>query len=247
MDPFKEFCAEPSLGQLRKLTVDDLWRVIGHYNLTLDVEQGKTKKKDLMVAVQQGLEDQGVLTGDAPPSPSPVKLAGGVEIGAGLSFEQHKELLEIQLQTQIELEKLRLENDMKVKLELEKLRLAQPRNEAVVGGRRSDNISDMVRLLPKFNEKDPDVFFSLFESLAEERGWSDADRTSLIQSVLPPKAQDAYIALLPAERKVYATVKSAILLAYELCAEAYRSCFRTYISGLLRTLCCGRVGASIVL
>ena len=244
MDPGKEFCAAPSLGQLRKLAVDDLWRVISHYRLTLDVDQGRTKKQELMGVVQRGLEAQGVLTVDAPPSPSPVKMADGIEIGAGLSFEQHKELLEIQLQTKVELDKLRLNSDMRVKIELEKLHLAQPRNEGVVGGRRPDNIGDMVRLLPKFNEKDPDVFFSLFESLAEERGWSDADRTSLIQSVLPPSSR-RLSSTVTCRKKVYATVKSAILWAYELCAKAFRSCFRTYISGLLRTLCCGRVGASI--
>ena len=56
------------------------------------------------------------------------------------------------------------------------------------------------------------------------------------QSVLPPKAQYAYLALSPAERKVYATVKSAILLAYELGAEAYRSLFRTWRKAEKQTL-----------
>lgn len=37
---------------------------------------------------------------------------------------------------------------------------------------RPPDISNMVRLLPKFNERDPDIFFSLFESVADDCGWS---------------------------------------------------------------------------
>ena len=51
----------------------------------------------------------------------------------------------------------------------EKIRQAQV-HEGAGFDKHTDNIGDMVRLLPKFNEKDPDVFFSLFESVAEERG-----------------------------------------------------------------------------
>ena len=98
-------------------------------------------------------------------------------------------------------------------------------------GRCGDNLGDMVRLLPMFNERDPDVFFSLFESLADERSWSDVDRTALIQSVLPLKAQEAYLALDPVDRKSYDKVKAAILLSYELCAEAYRLRFRKWCYG----------------
>lgn len=37
------------------------------------------------------------------------------------------------------------------------------------------NIAEIVKLLPKFYEGHPDVFFSLFESIAEDRGWTDSD------------------------------------------------------------------------
>lgn len=74
------------------------------------------------------------------------------------------------------------------------MRQSRPTVDDGTDGRRRDNLGDMVRLLPKFNERDPDVFFSLFESLADERSWSDAGRTALIQSVLPLKAQEAYLA-----------------------------------------------------
>ncbi len=50
---------------------------------------------------------------------------------------------------------------------------------APMGFVRPSDISNMVRLLPKFNERDPDIFFSLFESVADDRGWSDSERMLL--------------------------------------------------------------------
>lgn len=46
----------------------------------------------------------------------------------------------------------------------------------------------MVKFLPKFNEKNPDVFFSLFEKISEERACDD---------------QEAYIALSKPKRRDY--------------------------------------------
>lgn len=90
------------------------------------------------------------------------------------------------------------------------------------------DISNMVRLLPKFNEKDPDIFFSLFENVADDRGWTDGERTLLLQSVFVGKAQEAFIALPGSDRKVYTKVKDAVLKAYELVPEAYRIRFRNW-------------------
>ena len=75
--------------------------------------------------------------------------------------------------------------------------------------------------VPQFCEQDPDIFFSLFERVAESRGWSDSDRTLLLQCVLTGKAQEAYSALTIVESREYATVKAAVLRSYELVPEAY--------------------------
>lgn len=83
------------------------------------------------------------------------------------------------------------------------------------------SVVQMIKLLPNFNDRDPDVFFSLFESLAEDRGWNDAERTLLLQSVLEGKAQEAFISLSFENRKIYKVVKEAVLKAYELVPEAY--------------------------
>uniref|UniRef100_G3NE20 SCAN box domain-containing protein n=1 Tax=Gasterosteus aculeatus TaxID=69293 RepID=G3NE20_GASAC len=100
---------------------------------------------------------------------------------------------------------------------------------------RSPDISSMVRLLPKFNERDPDIFFSLFESVADDRGWTDSERTLLIQSVLVGRAQEAFIALPVPDRKKYVKVKEAVLKIYELVPEAYRLRFRSWRKGEKQT------------
>ena len=52
-----------------------------------------------------------------------------------------------------------------------------------------------LRLLLKFNERDPDTFYTLFECIADARGWQDVDQTLMLQCVLRGRAQEAYSAL----------------------------------------------------
>lgn len=99
------------------------------------------------------------------------------------------------------------------------------------GAARPPDIASMVKWLPKFNEKDPDVFFSLFENVAADRGWSESDQTLLLQSVLVDKAQEAFVALSATDRREYEKVKKAVLKSYELVPEAYRLRFRNWKKG----------------
>ncbi len=46
-----------------------------------------------------------------------------------------------------------------------------------------------LKLVPKFNEEDPDVLFALFERMAEMRDWSNNNCVALLQCVLTGKAQ----------------------------------------------------------
>ncbi len=81
-------------------------------------------------------------------------------------------------------------------------------------------------MLPKFDESDPDTYFTLFERISEARAWSDLDMTMLLQCVLTGKAREAFSSLSVADSKVYGKVKSAVLKVYELVPEAYRQRFR---------------------
>ena len=89
-------------------------QIIEHYKLTLDVEPGRSKKKEVFLAILSGLKDIGLLEeGDgAPPRPSsPVKT-----IGAGLSFAEQRELWAMQF----EFEARERQRDRDVPLELGK-------------------------------------------------------------------------------------------------------------------------------
>ena len=83
-----------------------------------------------------------------------------------------------------------------------------------------------MKLVPRFSERDPDTFFSLFERVANSRCWSE--RTLLLQCTVTGRAQEVYSAVTVAESGVYTSVKKAVLKAYELVPEAYRLKFRTW-------------------
>lgn len=154
-----------------------------------------------------------------------------------LTFEQQRALLQMQLEHKkleaqerekdrlLEIERLK-HNEL---LELEKLKqqelereIQSKRLDLIAEGKISasgsggglsqhSGLSGMIKFLPKFNERDPDVFFSLFENVASDRNWSDEDKTLLLQTVLVGKAQEAFVALPPAERKIYRRVKDDLI------------------------------------
>ncbi|KAK0153503.1 Retrovirus-related Pol polyprotein from transposon 412 [Merluccius polli] len=170
-----------------------------------------------------------------------------------LTFEQQRELLKLQMdmaleKRKLELELKQLEAQEKEKdrwLEMEKLKHQEQEREVErtrlrllaegkVDRNKSSGKSDlagMIKFLPKFNERDPDIFFSLFENIAAGRNWDDEDKTILLQTVLVGRAQEAFVALTPADRKVYDIVKQAVLKCYELIPEAYRQRFRDWRKG----------------
>lgn len=88
-----------------------------------------------------------------------------------------------------------------------------------------------LRLLPKFSERDPESFFSLFERVADARNWPDSARTLMLQCVLTGRVQEVCSSLTDAQSQIYSSVKSAVLKAYELILEAYRQRFRTWKKG----------------
>lgn len=113
-----------------------------------------------------------------------------------LAHKKDKQQWEVERQ-KMEIEKQRLEFEKQVaierlcceteqaKIDLQATRLGLVREGKVSGevwqegdgsssSLRSPDVVNNLRLLPKFNERNPDVFFFLFEQLAEARGWSDS-------------------------------------------------------------------------
>ena len=62
-------------------------------------------------------------------------------------------------------------------------------------------------LLPKFNEKALDKFFSLFKRIVDTQGWPVAERTLMLQCAFTGKAQEAYAALSYTDSQSYSKVK----------------------------------------
>ncbi|XP_061744139.1 uncharacterized protein LOC133543542 [Nerophis ophidion] len=155
-------------------------------------------------------------------------------------FELEKIKLERELQQKADMERLKFEKEMDLKkgemdltVQLEKIKIEQDRLKLMSEGKISGNLSgssmdSMVKYVPKFDERDPDVFFSLFEQMASDKKWSEEDRTVLLQTVLVGRAREAYLALTPVDRHKYAEVKKAVLKCYELNPEAYRQRFRNW-------------------
>ena len=220
----ESFIQTPSVSVLDKCTKDQLVKIADYYNIEIPDKRTKVRIKLFLV---DNLMAQQVLPDEEVPSEDDVQNEANAQDGktfsfssGHLSFEQQKELLEIKLKHEKEME------IMKQKTELLRLELEQEKFNLGVKDKKQLNIGSNLQLLPKFSEKDPDLFFSLFERLAESRGWSDSERTLLLQCVLTGKAQEAYVSLTVAESQKYDVVKSAVLRAYELVPEAYRQRFR---------------------
>nr|XP_055062771.1 uncharacterized protein LOC129445823 [Misgurnus anguillicaudatus]XP_055062772.1 uncharacterized protein LOC129445823 [Misgurnus anguillicaudatus] len=145
----------------------------------------------------------------------------------------------VRRQNELDFEKVKIEAEKSTRdyeLQVERLRLGKEGRMSDVGERglglsEGFDLASNLRLLPKFNDHDPDIFFSLFETMSEERNWPRSIRVVMLQTVITGKAQEAFAALTMEDRKDYDKVKVAILKAYELVPEAYRQRFRSWRKG----------------
>lgn len=71
-----------------------------------------------------------------------------------------------------------------------------------------------LRLIPKFDDKDVERFFVLFERVAEARNWPDDQHTLMLQCIFAGRAQEAYSSLSTEDAAKYQTVKAAVLKSY---------------------------------
>ena len=150
-----------------------------------------------------------------------------------LDHEKMKQELDVKKHNEVERSR---QITAKAKIDLEGYRLSLVRDgllsgEAVSGQlpRSSDRFDiNNLRLLPRFNEKDPDTFFLLFERVAKARDWLDADCALMLQSVLSGEAHEAYSSLTVEDSSTYNKIKAAVLKAYELVPEAHRQPFRSW-------------------
>ena len=156
------FVKAPSEALLDKCTREQLLKIVDHYQ----IEDGDKQLKDTVRSILK-------CSGHLPP------LAV-----SNLTFEQQKEMLLLQLEhdkvkQRTEIEKQIAIEKMHCEMEQAKLSLQKSRLELIKSGEMVDESVDgllpppespdgfdvlgNLRLLPKFNEKEPEAFFSLFE------------------------------------------------------------------------------------
>ncbi len=133
---------------------------------------------------------------------------------------EHEKLKQRSEGSKLELEKTRLE------VEALKFKLAKEGKLSNYGEEQGVFFTySNLKLVPKFYEEDPDVFFTLFERMAEMRDWSYDNCAALLQYVLTGKAQVVFSSMSIDDCRDYDKVKSVILKACECVPEAYRQHF----------------------
>jgi len=259
MDEIVEaFVQAPSEALLDGSTRDQLVKIAAHYKVDVG---DKRVKETVKANLKLKLSKMNVLSAGEAASVSAGNEGAtqplGVGLDAGLSFEQQKELLVLRMQLETEkevavervrqsiemekvvsVEKVRQETEQaKIELEMRKLALVGedkvmfPHGPSGPGGSPVRSDLSELKLVPQFNERDPETFFSLFERLAKARGWSESTMTLMLQCVLTGKAQKAYSCLSSSDSVKYDVVKTAVLKVYELVPEAHRQRFRGWRRG----------------
>ncbi|XP_041849949.1 uncharacterized protein LOC121645524 [Melanotaenia boesemani] len=213
-----EFFRSPSLEFLEECTKDQLLEIGRYYGVEIDSKRLKENFKAILIA---NLTEKGVFLAKPPSDSLPGAASltpGAVSLPPGLTFEQQRELLRLQF----EIERVKLES-------IRESRHSDAAVRSLSGSSAADTFDVLgnLRLLPQFQENDPDSFFLIFERLADARKWDSSARALLLQCVLVGRAQEAFSVLSVSDSQDYVKVKAAVLQAYELVPEAYRQRFRS--------------------
>ena len=205
MAEIDNFLATPTLEVFEEFTKEQLVLLAGHYGVSLS-SSAKRNKGVMQTIIRETLVEKEVLPAEPEPPPELPPI--------GLSFEQQKELLQLQidkgklqlLEREALVEKCRLERDIEVgkqEFEREKMALEHKRLALIEEGKSTPitpinggniDVTRYLRLLPKFEESNVDTFFTLFERVADLHDWSDATQCLLLQFVLSGRAAQAYAA-----------------------------------------------------
>ena len=151
--------------------------------------------------------------------------------------EREKEKQREMERERLEHEKLKLEAEERIEIEKEKLQFELKMKEFELEGKskskpltldssKSFDVTQHIRLVPPFQEKEVDKYILHFEKVAENLKWPREHWTLLLQSVVIGKAREIYTQLSLEQSSDYDRVKELILKAYELVPEAYRQKFR---------------------
>lgn len=161
MASLSEFYDAPFEGFLGGCTKEQLFQIAGHYAIEVDEKKRKGEVRDIVLSAlrEMGVFGAGETSSDIATLGVPVSARVSIS-GPELTFEQRKELMMLQ----IEQDKLRFQAERELRmLDLEKyqLSLVHEGRLSAVDGAGSFDVGRNLRLVPEFNERDPDTFFYL--------------------------------------------------------------------------------------
>ena len=226
MAAIDDFISAPSEELFDQLTKEQLLSLASHYDI--EIASGDKRLKDsLREALKASLAEGGVLRTSALPAYQHQLVLPQMS-DAVLEFRL-KELAFRELELE-DKEKERILKERQMHLEHERFLKELEFKHAALSSSSSAsaqfNVARNISLVPPFAEKNVERYFAHFERVATVSDWPIHAWTSLLQSVLVGKAQDAYASLNIEDVKDYEKVKGAILRTYELVPEAYRQRFR---------------------
>lgn len=155
---------------------------------------------------------------------------------ARLDFETQKLKLQLEAQEKIEARRIALEHlklDREYEIEKRKLDQLESFETTRVNASKTFNLKENVKIVPLFDETDPDGYFLNFERTANHLKWPKTEWPWLLQSKLTGKAAHTFNNL--SEISDYDYVKRSILDAYAITPDGYRQKFRNHLKSPLHT------------
>ena len=247
-----DFMNQPSLGKFETLQRKHLVEIGNEYELYL---RANMSRKDLQGYVMHALVDDGMFNENDVKEKFPLKERDYVDIEREQDKKNEKEekerrlaLEEKKLEQEKEMEEKKLAAREQERV-IEERKLADKEQERIDREQQRKHEDEMSRqsfrkldkeeeyksklvpgrdksLVPQFNEKDLDGFFTQFEKIATAAQWPRKQWSIMLQTVLTGKAQVTYASVSLEDSSDYDLVKAEILKAYELVPEAYRQHFR---------------------
>ena len=192
-----EFEQNPSARALVDLTKAQWFELAIHYQIPAAPSLRKHEVRDIVI---NGLVSQDVIQRED---------LGTVFASTG-QVSQMSNVSETMSQSQIDLEREKIAVE-RIKAENERMRLTHNMAEDITHFK----LQQAIKFVPKFNEEEPDWFFTHFERTALLHGWPKDKWMLLIDSAFVGRAQEVFTAIDLASVQDYEYVKKAILNVYE--------------------------------
>ena len=228
-----------SLAELKKFKVAELRQLAVGFSINPTL-----RKPELQQALRVHASDYDEDEADTLPVSASAYNTSSMQALSNLSYEQQVRLAELQLQNAllIERERVRLmaeHAELSSKLQADQLKQLHVNKMEELNLQRTNNTNSTqvnnnfrvdiaIRLAPKFDERDIDLFFTNFEKVAACNQLDKINWCAILQPLLIGKAARAFFKLSVSEANDYDVLKLNVLKAYEHVPEFYKNKFRNF-------------------